>query len=56
MNSSSIRSCENGGPEVLRWENTPVADPEDHGVLRRHHAIGDSLAVGISTLKAMRLF
>jgi NADPH2:quinone reductase len=40
MNSMAIRVHENGGPEVLKWEEVSVPDPGAGEVLVRHRAIG----------------
>ncbi len=40
MNSMAIRVHENGGPEVLRWEEVPVPEPGPGEVRLRHRAIG----------------
>jgi NADPH2:quinone reductase len=36
----AIRIHENGGPEVLRWEDFDPGKPENGEVLLRHEAIG----------------
>ena len=38
--SKSIRIRENGGPEVLRWEDVPVGNPGPGEVLLKHTAVG----------------
>ena len=38
--NQSIQIYENGGPEVLRWEETPVGRPGPGEVLLRHTAVG----------------
>ncbi|MBL9017088.1 MAG: alcohol dehydrogenase catalytic domain-containing protein, partial [Myxococcales bacterium] len=36
----AIRIAQNGGPEVMKLEDVPLADPGPGEVLVRHHAIG----------------
>jgi NADPH2:quinone reductase len=40
MTAHAIRIHEHGGPEVLRWEPVPVADPGRGEVRLRHTAVG----------------
>ena len=39
-NTKAVRIHELGGPEVLRWEEVPLADPGPGEVLVRHEAVG----------------
>ncbi len=39
-NTKAVRIHELGGPEVLRWEEVPLADPGSGEVLVRHEAVG----------------
>ena len=38
--SKAIRIHENGGPEVLRWEDVPVGNPGPGEVLLKHTSVG----------------
>ncbi len=45
--NQSIQIYENGGPEVLRWEESTVGRPGPGEVLLRHTAVGLNLSIFI---------